>query len=411
MFNAMPLKFLFIAAGLVLPFKVMAGHADGAMHPSVGNRAVTERIVVTLEFPTTRAPLHSPSGRMNYLPPSPREWRRVLDEQAREIASAFDLEIEQQWPIMALGVNCVVYRVSQADVPEDSLAAKEFLGRLMSAIDARAEVDAVQELNTFSTATAETAAADVVSSGFSQLLAEFKTTATGRNVKVAVIDTGVDLRHKALRRADITTKNLVGEESASLPAETHGTAVIGVLLAGDHRELGIRGAIPDASTRLLRACWEVAADSDRALCNTFTLARALAVAIEWPADIVNLSISGPRDPLLERLGTRFSETGGMVIAAGTTRNGFPGSVPGSILAADHFDASDSAMTLLPGDRFGLRKGSSVAAAQMTALAALAKERRPSLDNHTLLDYLAEFRQRDPVRPAALKASSRKNPVP
>lgn len=378
MFNAISCRWLCVTACLLM---------------SVGATAVAsddDRIVVTLELPATFAPLQSPSGRMSYLPPSPQERQRALREQAAEIAREFGLVVEQQWPIMALGVNCIVYRIPGTASGDVSGA------RLMATLAGRDDVDGVQALNIFSTAAVpgRNTAFDTVkrpTGNLAPALAQLKPKASGRNVAVAVIDTGVDLAHKALRQADIAASNLVGEEPGNVPAETHGTAVLGVLLARENQALGVGGAIPEADTRLLRACWEIDGGSDHAVCNTFTLARALSVALEWPADIVNLSISGPRDPLLERLAAKFSEQGRIVIAAGTTRDGFPGSVPGSILAAEYFDVNESVMTLLPGNRFGLRKGSSVAAANMTALVALAKERRPSLDHRTVIDYLADLR--------------------
>ena len=65
--------------------------------------------------------------------------------------------------------------------------------------------------------------------------------------------------------------------------------------------VGIVGVAPDATLLPLRACWPDQADSDTALCSSFTLAKAIQFAVDQRVRVLNLSLGGPRDRLLERL--------------------------------------------------------------------------------------------------------------
>src|SRR5690606_25958941 len=97
-------------------------------------------------------------------------------------------------------------------------------------------------------------------------------------------------------------------------AEVHGTAVAGIIASAVNR-LGIVGVAPDAGIAALRACWALGKDSVAAKCSTFSIARALQTALDVGADVVNLSLTGPADPLLERMLDEVIARGVIVIAA------------------------------------------------------------------------------------------------
>lgn len=313
------------------------------------------RLLVTLHRPPPAASL-SPSGRMGYLPRDPAHEREALRARAERVGRAYGLVIEDVWPIHALHVDCILFRV-----PEPARAAE-----VMQALRQLEEVDAVQPLQHF------TGAATAVGGGSAPLRLKPRD-ATGRGVTVAVIDTGADLAHAALARSRIRARDFV-DGRAAVPPEAHGTAVLGLILARGTEAAGVRGLAPDAELLLLRACWEEAEEST-AVCNSFTLAKALSAALGAEPDILNLSIVGPRDPLLERLAHVALERGVVLVAAGETRATFPGAVTGSLLAAEL--APDTGfLTLLPGDRYGLRRGTSLVAARVSALAAREKEKNP-----------------------------------
>src|SRR4030095_12159917 len=79
--------------------------------------------------------------------------------------------------------------------------------------------------------------------------------------------------------------------------------------------VGIVGVAPDARLWALRACWQQEGSRGSAVCSTFTLAKALQFALDEKVDIVNLSIGGPRDRLLERLLDVALSRGVIVVSA------------------------------------------------------------------------------------------------
>ena len=75
----------------------------------------------------------------------------------------------------------------------------------------------------------------------------------------------------------------------------------GIIAANENNREGIVGIAPGAELFAYRACWPTQDASASATCNTLTLAKALSAAIDRKMNIVNLSLSGPSDPLLERI--------------------------------------------------------------------------------------------------------------
>src|SRR4029450_1729848 len=88
-------------------------------------------------------------------------------------------------------------------------------------------------------------------------LDELHRVATGRNVRVAAIDSGVELDHPDLRGRIALARNFVdGRESVP---ELHGTAVAGIIGARADNNVGIVGVAPEGQVRAPRRCWESAA--------------------------------------------------------------------------------------------------------------------------------------------------------
>jgi subtilisin family serine protease len=214
-------------------------------------------------------------------------------------------------------------------------------------------------------------------------LAELRGVATGRGVRVAVIDSAVDPAHPDLAgqvaaRADF----VIGHPAV---AEAHGTGVAGVIAAQADNRLGIAGIAPGARLMALRACWQRApADTT---CDTLSLAKALSFAIERKAQVINMSLGGPPNVLLGRLIDVALERDAVVVAAvdpTLAGGGFPASHRGVTAVASAPGGAAGAIsapgrdipTTQPGGGFGLVSGSSYAAAHVSGLYALLRERDP-----------------------------------
>lgn len=314
----------------------------------------------------------------------------------RAIAKAHGLRESASWPIGVLGVHCVVLELPQGANVEDAIT------RLRR--DRR--VESAQPLQSFATL-GHAASADPyrkLQRNLDLMQAdEAHRWSRGAGVRIGLIDTGVDAHHPDIADRIAGQQNLVGDgENAS--AESHGTAVAGVIAAIDDNDEGIVGVAPEAVLYALRACWPDPDDESRGTCSSFTLAKALATAIETRMQVVNLSLAGPADPLLTRIVEAGLKRGIVFVGAtppGNPLASFPTNISG-VIAANASGARVAAdatlfapvlapgrevLTLAPGGRYDFLSGSSLAAASISGAVALLLARDPTLrpqEAHTLL---------------------------
>ncbi|HEX6928499.1 MAG TPA: S8 family serine peptidase [Gammaproteobacteria bacterium] len=314
-----------------------------------------------------------------------------LHGNGQRLAKLAGVRLVEHYPIEALGLY--VYVFEGASIGAVDIAA----GRLA----AEPGVKTVQRVNLFRTQSSEPARfrendedplAPLQAIPVTELT-RLHALATGRGVRIAIVDTGIDLLHEDLAGAQLTARDLV-DNLPQVPAETHATSVTGIMLAQPLNRIGLHGIAPDATVIVLRACWQ--RGSGAAYCNTFTLAKALAAALEADVDIVNLSLTGPLDPLLVELVEQLQQNNVIVVAAypdEPDQGPFPARLPGVIAAtarpvlADDpgpvYAPGDDVITLLPDNRYGLQDGSSISAAQVSAVACLFRELDPSMTAATL----------------------------
>lgn len=356
-------------------------------------------VVITLRNPAGPSVPRAGSTIRGYGAPSAYAVAPATRANAKAIATAHGLREVSAWPIGLLGVHCLVYELpSGAD-------RDEVIERLRR--DRR--IESAQALNSFSTLS-NTSTANDPYRGLQRNLDVMDVNGAhlwsrGEGVRVAIVDTGVDATHPDLAGRVAKQQNFV-DDSRDDQRDRHGTAVAGVIAAVENNQQGIIGIAPAVRLYALRACWPEPSDDATALCSTLTLAKAISAAIEARTDIVNLSLTGPADPLL----TRLVEVGlgrGIVFVGAIPERGPPsgstGTFPTDIAGVIGVDTSgsraspDSALfapgkevlTLVPDGRYDFLSGSSLAAASVSGGIALLLARDRKLRAQEARDILAQ----------------------
>lgn len=326
---------------------------------------------------------------------------------SRDLAERHGLRLVAEWPVTALGVACVVYAVPSG------IPLKEVLANLGQ--DPR--VESVQPMHRFRASGGAAPEPALYNDPYFRLqrslqamrIAAAHRWATGRGIRIAVIDSGIDVTHPDLSGQVAVSEDLAAGEPSREPGEIHGTAVAGVIAARGQNRVGIVGIAPAAEIHALRACWAERPGAAEAECNSFTLALAVNEALRLKARIINLSLTGPEDPLVGRLIRAALDQGLFVVAADTGERGPAGGFPAGVdrVLAVRSDSArpdpgppnrlsapgSNILTTLPRGTYDFMSGSSFAAPHITGLLALMLERKPSLRLEEALRVLGNAESR------------------
>lgn len=322
-----------------------------------------------------------------------------LQKTASEVANRYRMKQIAAWPISVLDVHCFIYTISS----EDSAAA------IVSRLRTDPQIDSAQLMNLFEVRSYNDPYVKLQKNLDNIPIEQIHKWSTGKGVKIAIVDSGVEVNHPDLHSELLSYKSFVDDELNQGPStagfgDKHGTAIAGVISAKPNNLIGIAGLAPDATVMALKACWPKNKGSDKALCNSFTLARALNVAVQAKVDIINLSLAGPKDPLLERILRVAMQQSICVVAAyaeGSHVHSFPASMSGVIgvraamglvtTGADREQQAANAsvvslvaapgteiLTTVPKDSYDFMSGSSLATATVSGLVALMLAHQPNI---------------------------------
>ncbi|MBU0483096.1 MAG: S8 family serine peptidase [Proteobacteria bacterium] len=214
----------------------------------------------------------------------------------------------------------------------------------------------------------------------------------GAGIKVAIIDTGIDPNHQDLKNRVLSRYNLVNG-SDDVP-ELHGTAVAGII-AAELNGLGMSGLAPASKLLALRACRQLSEDVPEGECYSSSISRALDIAIQDKAHIVNMSYGASQpDQVVSKLLDAGQQQGMLFVAPvgnspGQQNIAFPAShpaviavggideqgrpYPNAVLAAkaDVIAPSENIFTTTPGNRYNFISGTSFSSATISGLLAVA----------------------------------------
>ena len=228
--------------------------------------------------------------------------------------------------------------------------------------------------------------------------------ATGRGVRIALIDGGVDERHPALAGKILARIDLVGEArdpdpTSAIDEVRHGTGVAGIILA-DGPMIGLA---PEARAIAIKAFAVRPGEGGHVRSSSDKIVRAIDVALRLKARVINMSFGGPRDRVVEFVVAEALARGAIIVAAAGNGDSpaaeliYPAAYPG-VIAVAATDTQDrlvptpgsgrhvvvaapgvDVITTSPGGGFQALSGSSIAAAHVSGLVALLIELRPTLE--------------------------------
>jgi hypothetical protein len=385
------------AAALAVAALVLCGAASAAppvLTPPEVRSAPAQFIVVAVANPVTGRPgavggtAHGYGASTNY---------RVGASAASailDIARQYSLTRVSEWPIDRLQMHCVLFRIPPGTTRE----------ALIERLKQDKRVLIVQPLNEFESATTPDASdpyANLQSNVSALDVLDAHRLSRGAGVRVAIIDTGIDTGHPDLVGRTLLTRNYIDGDDAAFRADRHGTQVAGLIAAASNNGIGIVGVAPDVKLMAYKACWQASSTSS-GRCNSFTIAQAIADALTAKAQIINLSLVGPSDPLLEALVAKAIKAGVIVVGAASVdpRLAFPARLDQVLAVTEAETSMDESgdllrapardiVTLVPNGHYDFASGSSLATAQITGVVALLLARDQKLGAVRLRELLRQ----------------------
>ena len=222
-------------------------------------------------------------------------------------------------------------------------------------------------------------------------LPEAHTLSHGANVLVAVIDSGIDIRHPELANSVTESFDALGSKEGP---HVHGTGIAGAIAS--HARL--MGAAPSAHLIAIRAFGQGPVGTES---STFVILKSLDHAVTQHAQIINMSFAGPKDQLIERAINAVAAKGIVMIAASGNAGAkspplYPAANP-KVIAVSATDARDKLFEAsnrgsyvalaapgaeiflpAPDQKYQITSGTSFAAAYVSGVAALMLERNGAL---------------------------------
>lgn len=215
-------------------------------------------------------------------------------------------------------------------------------------------------------------------------------------VKIAIVDTGVDLDHPDLAPRIVAGHDFVSNDAVAQDDEGHGTMVAGIAAASTNNGIGIAGVAWNASIMPLKALDDTGAGSD------FDIADAITWAADNGAQVINLSLGVPWTSVTLYDAIQYARQHGAVVVAAAGNDGSPtASYPGAYadlavsatdaagdaawfsnsgywvdLAAPGIDVTSTALASGPVDAYAKGAGTSFASPIVAGVAALVRAQNP-----------------------------------
>jgi subtilisin family serine protease len=135
-------------------------------------------------------------------------------------------------------------------------------------------------------------------------------------VRIAILDTGVDLDHPDLTSRIVPGRDFVNGDAVAQDDEGHGTMVAGIAAAATGNGIGIAGAAWNASITPVKVLDATGAGND------FTIAEAIRWAADNAAQVINLSLGGPWASITLEEAVAYARGKGALVVAAAGNDGW-----------------------------------------------------------------------------------------
>jgi type VII secretion-associated serine protease mycosin len=224
------------------------------------------------------------------------------------------------------------------------------------------------------------------------------------SVKVAVIDTGVDLTHPDLKQRLLPGVNVIEAGGSSNDDNGHGTHVAGIIGASVNNRQGIAGLNWYSRVLPIKAL-----DADGAG-TSFSVADGIIDATDRGAKVINMSLGNYASSAFLHEAVRYAYRNDVVLVAATGNDnsnqpGYPAAYPEVVAVAattrglEHASFSNygpyvdvaapgsAIASTYMGSQYAALSGTSMATPHVSALAALIRSANPTLRNTDVMRIL------------------------
>jgi len=316
---------------------------------------------------------------------------------AEAVARKFGLEITGQWTLDLVDRRLVRYRIRD----------KRTVTQVIAALRSDPRVGAPQHNYRYRSQTGgrKLPPADLQYALTKTAIKAAHSLTRGRGARIAIIDSGIDVTHPDLTNAVAASFRVAGKAAAQ-PGD-HGTAIAGIIRARGQ----IRGVAPEALLLDVNV-FRSPRSKEPAFATTASILRGLDWALSRRARIINMSLAGPNDPMLQlAIIAAYRNRAIMVAAAGNGGANAPSAYPAAyeqVIAVTATDVADRIYgaanqgsyiavaapgvdILAPALKHGhlLQTGTSFAAAHVSGIIALMIGRTPKLTAPAVLRVLRD----------------------
>jgi len=226
------------------------------------------------------------------------EWVIMADQDARQLLQEEGYQFSQEEHLEAF--DSIVAKVKAP-------ASYDLFSDYQLVMDKLNRHDAVLDLNHVYT-NIYTNASDQHSKKSFGLVPGDILSLSGDNIKIGMVDTAIALDHELLQQASITQKHFTQDELD--PVYEHGTAVASLLTG---KQPDYAGIIPGAE--LFNASVFVQSSGQQSVATAMSLMRGLNWLVQQDIKVINMSLAGPPNRLLQKAIQKLCNQGVVIVAA------------------------------------------------------------------------------------------------